>query len=51
MIFIVLTGLATIGTAWGTVYEGIARRGIPWSFVGCSFFFAALFVASLLVFL
>jgi hypothetical protein len=50
MIFIVLTGLATVGTAWGTVYEGIARRDIPWSYAGCSLFFALLFLASLLVF-
>jgi hypothetical protein len=50
MIFIVLTGLATLGTLGATVYEGFARRSVPWGFVGCLSLLALLFVSSLLVF-
>lgn len=50
MIFIVLSGLMVIGTFWGTIYEGIARRSVPWSYAAVSAFCTGLFVASLLIF-
>lgn len=51
MIFIAVNGLALICTLLATGYEGVARKRVPWGFVGCSLLFAALLVASLLIFL